>query len=812
MRPRTVRSLPKKTLWILLVLTLIAVALAVPLAAAASPSSSLSKAAEGMDSSSAATRAQFAMLAVTGLSLATATPGTPTFTDVPRTSEYYPYVEGASLSGLVRGLGGGIYGPDLSIARQQVATILARYLSAIEIETFGYIRGVSGTYATLAGWYAAEGQAQLAAFADWSTIAVVHRPGVAYLAMRGIALGADGWFNPLASVTVAQSVSFVARTADVARGFTTPAAATPTITALSPASGSYLGGTTVNIYGTGFASGATVLFGSTPATSVSVSSSTLIVAVSPAGAAGSTVNVSVTTTGGTSANTSGDDFTFSILGVPSITSLSASYGWAGDLLTIYGQNFSSYGLQVWFGSVQATASNVTYVSSTRIDVVVPSNTVGQTVNVRVVTAYGTSPDTSADNFTYYSSLVPTVVSLSSSYGWGGDVIQIYGTNFVSDDTAVYFGTEQVDPDYVTYYSTTRLTVVVPDGDPGDTVNVRVVTDYGTSPNTSADDFTYYYGSYAPSITGLSPDSGWAGETISIYGENFVHGDTTVYFGSQEADVAAFYGTTHITAVVPSGYSDGDVVRVKVVTDSGQSPNTSADDFTYVLSDDPVVSYLQPDTGWKGDVVYIHGHNFTAYGLKVWFGSVQVDDTMVTWLDSTKLKVYVPAGYDNGDVVSVTVATHYGTSDNTGADNFTYEAPGVGSVHVAAVQYSIHNADDWQSGHGATLDNGTYLDFRMLIVDANGDPVADTNVSGLAPRCSWSIQLHGGLTGYQLGHGGSSGPDIPVTDGDGYLYFSGLGGFSDVSYSFNLGLSDNRHMPFGQNPFGSGAGFTFSWTK
>src|SRR5439155_25384116 len=48
----------------------------------------------------------------------------------------------------------------------------------------------------------------------------------------------------------------------------------PTVSSISPNSGTYNGGTGVTITGTGFLSGAMVTFGGTPATSVTVVSST----------------------------------------------------------------------------------------------------------------------------------------------------------------------------------------------------------------------------------------------------------------------------------------------------------------------------------------------------------------------------------------------------------------------------------------------------------------------------------------------------------------------------------------------------------
>jgi FKBP-type peptidyl-prolyl cis-trans isomerase FkpA len=72
---------------------------------------------------------------------------------------------------------------------------------------------------------------------------------------------------------------------------------TPTVTAVVPASGTTAGGTGVTITGTAFASGATVTFGGTAATNVTLVNSTSITATTPIHAAGA-VDVVVTNPGG----------------------------------------------------------------------------------------------------------------------------------------------------------------------------------------------------------------------------------------------------------------------------------------------------------------------------------------------------------------------------------------------------------------------------------------------------------------------------------------------------------------------------------
>ncbi|HJT00248.1 MAG TPA: IPT/TIG domain-containing protein [Terriglobales bacterium] len=79
---------------------------------------------------------------------------------------------------------------------------------------------------------------------------------------------------------------------------------TPTVTGISPTSGSSNGGTALTITGTGFLAGATVSLGGTAATGITVVSSTKITATAPAHAAGA-VNVVVTNTDGQSGTLAG---------------------------------------------------------------------------------------------------------------------------------------------------------------------------------------------------------------------------------------------------------------------------------------------------------------------------------------------------------------------------------------------------------------------------------------------------------------------------------------------------------------------------
>ena len=82
----------------------------------------------------------------------------------------------------------------------------------------------------------------------------------------------------------------------------------PAVTDISPTTGPAAGGTYVTVRGSGLAGATAVDFGSTPATTFTVNSDTMITATSPAGSG--TVNITVTTPGGTSAPVRADQSTY----------------------------------------------------------------------------------------------------------------------------------------------------------------------------------------------------------------------------------------------------------------------------------------------------------------------------------------------------------------------------------------------------------------------------------------------------------------------------------------------------------------------
>jgi hypothetical protein len=184
----------------------------------------------------------------------------------------------------------------------------------------------------------------------------------------------------------------------LANAFTyTTSAPSPTLTAISPASGGTAGGTAVTLTGTNFSAGATVTIGGAAATSVVVASATSITAVTPAGTAGAR-DVRVTLSGGQSATLTGG-FSYTAPTAPTLSTIAPVSGPAagGTAVTLTGTNFAA-GATVTIGG--AAATSVVVVNSTRITAVTPAGAAGAR-DVRVTLANGQSA-TRTGGFTYTS--------------------------------------------------------------------------------------------------------------------------------------------------------------------------------------------------------------------------------------------------------------------------------------------------------------------------------------------------------------------------------------------------------------------------
>lgn len=255
----------------------------------------------------------------------------------------------------------------------------------------------------------------------------------------------------------------------------------PVITSVVPGAGPVTGGQTVTINGQNFTGATSVTFGGTPCTSFTVVSATQITCVTPPNAAG-VVEVVVTTPVGSNVTTgTANDYIYTT--GPTVLSLTPSEGACNGatVVTVTGTGFTSSGMTVAFGTVQAV---FTYISSTTLVAVAPVQGAG-VVDVRVTTPAGTSPNTAADDFTCTGTPIPTVTGLNPASGPIGTTVTITGTNFTGVTSVTFGGVSAT----FTVVSSTQITATVPAGTPPGVVDVRVTNAAGTSPNTAADNFT-----------------------------------------------------------------------------------------------------------------------------------------------------------------------------------------------------------------------------------------------------------------------------------------------------------------------------------
>ncbi|MDQ7825239.1 MAG: IPT/TIG domain-containing protein [Candidatus Eremiobacteraeota bacterium] len=447
----------------------------------------------------------------------------------------------------------------------------------------------------------------------------------------------------------------------------------PTITSFTPTSG--VRGAAVTITGTRFTGATKVKFGAVEAGSFTVVDATKITTAVPDGAV--TSAISVITPEGT--GTSADSFT---VPAPVITGLSPGSGIVGATVTITGSNFTD-ATNVKFNGVSAAAA-MTVVDNSTITAKVPDG--AGTGKVSVTTAAGTG--TSADDFTVIGA--PTVTKLTPSSGVPGTLVTINGTD-LTGATSVKFGALEAKSFAV--ISGNTITATVPAGTT--TALVSVTTLAGTG--ISADDFTVP----APVITKFTPASAAAADKVTISGSSLT-GATSVKFGGTESTSFSVDDDSTITAVVPSGATDG---KISVTTPGGTA--TSGATFSLaslppsgggagggaggggggggggtVSTTAPVISTVSVASGTPGTSLTITGTNFTG-ATAVSFGGVA--STSFTVLNDGAIVVTVPFGAANGAITvqcsngTAVTASTFSVTGLPAITSFTPQSGGNGTV-------------------------------------------------------------------------------------------------------------------------------------
>jgi hypothetical protein len=499
--------------------------------------------------------------------------------------------------------------------------------------------------------------------------------------------GATGGFNDIHQV---QNVQITAG----------PPPPVPTVTSIGPSSGPSTGGTTVTINGTGLLSTSAVRFGNTAATNFLVQNDGVVTATSPAGSLGN-VHVLVTTAGGTSATSPADQFTYTVPPVPIVSSVSptSAPSTGGTPVTVTGTGFTGASAVNFGTGNPAIFYNVD--SPTSITVTAPSGSTG-IVDVTVTTPGGTSPTSAADQYTYTVPPKPVVSGVSPTSGPNGTLVTITGSNFAGA-TAVNFG-GATSTFNVSNPST--ITATAPSG--SGAVDVTVVTPGGTSATSSADQYTYTVPN-APTVTSVSPASGYQGTSVVIAGTNFT-GASAVSFGGTAATFTV-NNDGSITATAPGGSG---VVDVTVTTSGGPSVTGVADQYTNLVGP-PVPTQVGT---YRGDLAR------TGY---------YPSETSITTANVNQLKLHWTATGGTSTFAQPIVA-----------NNLVYWGDWSGVMHAT----DLTGHDVWTQNIGVNVDNACLppvagLSGTVVAAVLNGTPVV------YVPGGDDNMYAFNALTGAQI---------------------------------------------------------------
>ena len=471
----------------------------------------------------------------------------------------------------------------------------------------------------------------------------------------------------------------------------------PTVTGVTPDNGPAGGGNSVTVTGTGFQGtgyaatdvfvGAIDISNQCPGSPCfTINSATSIAIPNMPAHAAATVDITVENSGGTSAISGSDQYTYEP--TPVVTSVVPSAGvlGGGNTVAVNGSGFSG-ATDVFVGGDDLSscpgAPCFDVNSSTSITIEgMPSHGAG-TVDITVTTPFGGSQTSSADTYAYAP--VPTVTSLAPHAGSpnGTNAVNVAGTGFMSGTnfttTAVVVGTTEISatcpgtptgPCY-TVNSATSITIgYMPPG--SGQPNITLTTPGGTSAATSQN--IYSYDASSPSVTELLPKDGatGGGEAVSLFGSGFGQTGqdfvTDVFFGGTDISSSNSYpcpsssagcfivvGPTQLAIYTPQ-HGAGTVDVTVTVNGPDTSDTGPLDKYTFIAPGayTAVTPYRVCDTRPAGHGIAQNECN-TGVGTNKTLGA----ETLVT-AQITSAGGMVPSGAQ-AVVVNVTAIDHSSTS-------------------------------------------------------------------------------------------------------------------------------------------------------
>ncbi len=244
--------------------------------------------------------------------------------------------------------------------------------------------------------------------------------------------------------------------------------------------------------------------------------------------------------------------------------------------------------------------------------------------------------------------------------------------------------------------------------------------------------TNNYG-YGVTLTSLSPVSGQAGTSITIYGTNLDYYNNTVYFGNQPiANVPSINGTS-LTVTVPVAATPGSL-GVYVTNSRGTSNtltfsviatygcntypyNYGSYGSTYCppTTNNPNITYLNPTSGAVGSTVTIYGSGFSYSGNTVRFGGGII--TGLSSFDGRTISFVVPSQLSGSTSQYVTLGTYnvsVSTANGQTSNALPFSVTSTGGSYGAPIISSVNGPTSLTTGTSGTWtivvnnQNNTYL--------------------------------------------------------------------------------------------------------
>jgi formylglycine-generating enzyme required for sulfatase activity len=400
---------------------------------------------------------------------------------------------------------------------------------------------------------------------------------------------------------------------------TDPTTVLPTLTNLSPNTGTTVGGTSVTLTGTYLTGATSVTFGGTAATSFNVVNGSTITCTTPAGAAGN-ASVQVTTPGGT--NAANTLFTYVTPPPPTLTSVSPAAGTnaGGTSVTLTGTNFTGAST-VTFGGNAAT--DLIVVNGTTITCTTPTSLAGPS-SVLVTTPGGTN---AANTLFTYAALPENRFSPDGEFELrfesnGNVVVRRTSTNshfWDAINSASWFGAT-VGNSLFSYQNGAIQRINRTTGSVIDEhviqANVSGCTYLGVNNSGGIEIISCNPATALPTITSVIPNIGsTAGAThVTLFGLNFT-GATSVTFAGTAAmrflvvnnntitcnTPAGAVGTASVLVTTPVG-TNAENVLFTYVDSSLESATPQAASFAIDANKNPVLQW-QAETGRRYSIRY-----------------------------------------------------------------------------------------------------------------------------------------------------------------------------------------------------------------